>query len=180
MLSLTDIKEYLDDNKDKIEFLFPKIKNIYVYFLNNRFSCRIQCDGSKHTILFSRLLMEISLNRKLLFDETVDHIDGDSSNDSLDNLQVLSRSENARKGPTEEVKRKIASDNSKRLFLSKEISGENCNLHKLTEDDVKEIRKSFIGITTKFSEIEEKLSKKYNVSTKTILRIRNNKIWKHL
>lgn len=46
------------------------------------------------TMLLSRYLMSISLGRILSPDETVDHIDGDKANDSLDNLQILSRREN--------------------------------------------------------------------------------------
>lgn len=40
--------------------------------------------------------MELKLNRRLLPEETVDHIDGDYTNDESTNLQVLTRSEHAR------------------------------------------------------------------------------------
>lgn len=51
-------------------------------------------DGSKTSMLYSRYLMEQHLGRELTFDETVDHIDEDKTNDDLSNLQVLSRSDN--------------------------------------------------------------------------------------
>ena len=41
--------------------------------------------------------MEIKLGKRLSYDETVDHIDEDPTNDSIENLQVLSRSGNAKK-----------------------------------------------------------------------------------
>lgn len=48
-------------------------------------------------MLYSRFLMGQELGRKLEYDETVDHIDEDFTNDDLDNLQVITRSENAKK-----------------------------------------------------------------------------------
>lgn len=53
---------------------------------------------SKTTVSYPKYLVEISLNKYLLEDETVDHIDGNKTNDDLNNLQVLSRSKNASKG----------------------------------------------------------------------------------
>jgi predicted nucleic-acid-binding Zn-ribbon protein len=41
--------------------------------------------------------MEQHLGRELTDSETVDHIDGDFSNDNIENLQVLSRIENIKK-----------------------------------------------------------------------------------
>lgn len=57
----------------------------------------IDVDGKRTSMLYSRYLMEEKLGRKLSYDETVDHIDEDPSNDSLDNLQIVSRSENSKK-----------------------------------------------------------------------------------
>lgn len=55
-------------------------------------------DGSRGTTLYSRYLMEQKLGRRLdPNDETVDHIDGDNTNDDLDNLQLLTRADNAKK-----------------------------------------------------------------------------------
>lgn len=55
-------------------------------------------DGDKRsTILYSRYLMEKKMGRELSYDETVDHVDEDPTNDSIENLQVISRSENAQK-----------------------------------------------------------------------------------
>jgi hypothetical protein len=54
-------------------------------------------DGKRKTISYPKYLLEQKLGRKLLSHETCDHIDGDYTNDSLDNLQVLSRSDNSAK-----------------------------------------------------------------------------------
>ena len=62
-------------------------------------------DGTKTTKSWPRVLMEKSLGRELLPEETVDHIDGNFSNDSLNNLQLLSLEDNARKAvvPAEQL-----------------------------------------------------------------------------
>lgn len=54
-------------------------------------------DGTKTTKSWPRVLMEAHLGRELLPEETVDHIDGDFRNDSIENLQILSLSDNAKK-----------------------------------------------------------------------------------
>ena len=64
-------------------------------------------DGRQHVILYEnnkrktvsypKYLLETKLGRSLLPHETCDHIDGNPLNNSLDNLQLLSRSDNIRK-----------------------------------------------------------------------------------
>lgn len=46
---------------------------------------------------YARYLLAVKLGRFLKEDETVDHLDGDKTNDSIDNLQVLSLADNNRK-----------------------------------------------------------------------------------
>lgn len=53
--------------------------------------------GNKTTKSYPRHLMEEHLGRKLLPEETVDHINNDCSDDRLENLQILSLAENATK-----------------------------------------------------------------------------------
>lgn len=65
--------------------------------LKGRKYVSVRSDGKTTTVLYSRYLMEKSLGRKLTYDETVDHIDEDFTNDNLSNLMVMSRSENAKK-----------------------------------------------------------------------------------
>jgi len=68
----------------------------------------IRKDGRKHVIFvdengvkttksWPRVILEGVLGRALLPEETVDHIDGDFTNDDPSNLQVMSLADNARK-----------------------------------------------------------------------------------
>lgn len=58
-------------------------------------------DSKKTSLMVSRAVMEISLGRRLLSDEHVDHINRDHTNDSLNNLQVLSITEHREKSGRE-------------------------------------------------------------------------------
>jgi len=52
----------------------------------------IRTNGSSRTVSYPKFLIERELGRKLNDDETVHHIDGDFSNNSIENLRVLARS----------------------------------------------------------------------------------------
>lgn len=54
-------------------------------------------NGTRKTTAYARYLMECFLNRELSEEETIDHIDGNSLNDEISNLQILSRADNAKK-----------------------------------------------------------------------------------
>lgn len=54
-------------------------------------------NGKRSTVSYPKYLLETKLGRKLLHNETCDHIDGNPLNNSLDNLQLLSKSDNIRK-----------------------------------------------------------------------------------
>jgi DNA-directed RNA polymerase subunit RPC12/RpoP len=54
-------------------------------------------DGTKTTQLYAKYLLEQNLGRHLTIDETVDHKDENPLNDSIDNLQILSLSNNIKK-----------------------------------------------------------------------------------
>jgi len=91
----------------------------------------------------------------------------------------------ARKGfkPSEEVKKKLSESQKKRCELQSEIErrknmakGEKNSNCKLTEKDVKWIRKNYIPKSKIFGQIA--LSEKYGVTRLTISRIINNKNWK--
>jgi hypothetical protein len=57
----------------------------------------IHDDGRKTSMLYSRWLMQEHLGRELGRDEYVDHRDEDPTNDSIENLQILTNSENSKK-----------------------------------------------------------------------------------
>lgn len=58
----------------------------------------VYADGSKGTTLYSRYLMEKRLGRRLDPKlETVDHINGDKTDDREENLQIMTQGDNARK-----------------------------------------------------------------------------------
>lgn len=50
--------------------------------------------GDRKTILYSKFLMSVHLGRILSENEETDHIDGNKQNDSISNLQILTRKEN--------------------------------------------------------------------------------------
>ncbi len=52
-------------------------------------------DGKRKTVSYAKFLMEKHLNRYLSTDETVDHIDRNPRNNSIDNLVIRSRSEHS-------------------------------------------------------------------------------------
>jgi hypothetical protein len=57
----------------------------------------IDVDGSRRTVSYPKYIMEQHLGRELHPDnETVDHIDGDFTNNDLSNLRITNRSQHAR------------------------------------------------------------------------------------
>lgn len=85
---------------DKIETPFDKNWN-KAYLIINRENRKMVClyknDTTRKTISYARYLMSVKLGRELTDEETVDHIDNDKTNDSLDNLQILTYKENIAK-----------------------------------------------------------------------------------
>lgn len=75
----------------------PTIYGPYVRKDGRKHVVLVYSDGFKTSRSWPRYLLETKLGRDLEDWETVDHIDGDKSNDSPDNLQALSRPDNSRK-----------------------------------------------------------------------------------
>lgn len=64
---------------------------------NRRIVTLTRYDGSKTTTSYARYRMSVKLKRYLNHNEHVDHIDEDRTNDSDDNIQILTQSENNKK-----------------------------------------------------------------------------------
>lgn len=86
----------------------------------------------------------------------IDHMDGIRTNNSIDNLRVVTPAEN----------------NTNRLFLRR---GTEVNTNKLTEQQVMDIRKSKSNGMS-----GPELAKQYGVAKSTINRIAKGYTWKHL
>lgn len=74
-----------------------KIYGPYIRKDNRKHIIIVGDDGSKRTQSYPRFVMEQHLGRSLLKEETVDHIDNNFNNNSIENLQILSLSENVKK-----------------------------------------------------------------------------------
>ena len=54
-------------------------------------------------MLYARYLLSVQLRRRLTDTETVDHIDGDKTNDSIENLQLLTTTDHIKKHVDEKI-----------------------------------------------------------------------------
>lgn len=89
----------------------------------------------------------------------VNHIDGDKTNNSLENLEWVTKSEN----------------HLHRHSLNDAGRGERCNLAKLTDSDIPLIRKKYNqGVSSK------EIATEFGVTYKTIWRIVTNQTWTHV
>ncbi len=57
----------------------------------------VDLNGRLHCTAYARYLVSVREGRYLAADEEVDHINNDKKDDSLENLQILSKAENLRK-----------------------------------------------------------------------------------
>ena len=80
---------------------------------------------------YAKMLLELKLNRRLVFPETVDHIDGNPLNDCITNLQILTLAENCRKSSLgnsytkgfkqSEAQKRNGSKNGKAKFTDEQV-----------------------------------------------------------
>lgn len=117
--------------------------------------------GNKYRRKTYQLVMDVwgDTKPKDMTHPTIDHIDGDLSNNHIDNLQWLERSDNTAK--SHKTKPRLGVDHGRA---------------KLSEKDIKNIRSLYsTGNYTLAS-----LGRKYNVSYQHIKRVISNKQWKHI
>ena len=118
-------------------------------------------DGKRHHFRVNRLVAMAFIDNPNNLSE-VNHKDGNKGNNLVENLEWSTRSQNVRH----------AFDTG----LSMPICGEQNGRHKLTQNDVDEIRKTYIKGSRTFG--GGALAKKYGVTKKVIYDIINNKKWK--
>lgn len=90
----------------------------------------------------------------------VNHIDGDKSNNCVENLEYITHIENKKHAALKGLTSR----------------GERQHLHKLTEDSVKSIRKNYIPRINS----QRMLAKKYGVSQATIKEVLHKETWKFI
>lgn len=129
-------------------------------------------DNKKGTLYIHRLTAENFIPNPENKEE-VNHKDGNKANNSLENLEWVSRKENMNHAYENGLIKESTNANK-----NGKIQGEKNYQAKLTESDIFFIRKNSIkngGLHT-----YRELAKKFNVSNANISNIVNKKIWKHV
>jgi hypothetical protein len=163
-----------DDLKQKIEKLYCRtVTSAYLNKCHFRRIVNIVFDDGRKSIMYGKLLLQIKYGRIFNSDETCDHVDGDPMNDSIDNLQLLSRSENAIKGGSDATKLRLSIEKSNRMSGVKQPNndGEKNGQSKLSNEQVAEIKELQ---KTHYKGQDSVIAKQYNVSRSTIKGIRHN------
>lgn len=84
--------------------------------------------SNHNQILYARYLLEVKLKRKLKEGYEVDHIDGDCTNDTLDNLQELSARNNRIKGTSRVLSYNLK--NKRRILIWCPVCGKRFKIFK--------------------------------------------------
>lgn len=130
------------------------------------------------TVSYPKYLIECHLNRYLSEFETIDHINADFTDNRIENLQILSRAENASKSFKDGTAYKGPKNLSPevRQKKSKTFRGENNPLSKFNEETVLELRILFKNKKISLKSIIEK----YQVSEKTARSMLKGKTYAHV
>lgn len=91
--------------KIKLEYPYNTQWKIGYVVINkdNRRTLLLANGKQRSSTQYARYLLAVKLGRFLTQTETVDHIDGDKTNDDINNLQILSRKENIRKSQKNQI-----------------------------------------------------------------------------
>lgn len=117
-------------------------------------------NGKGHEKRIHRLVAEHFVHNPRM-KETVNHIDGNKLNNHADNLEWSTRKEQL--------------DHAYNTGLRSSRRGSDNSQSKLTDEQVREIRRDYVRQSTKFGTVA--LSKKYGVSNRVIGLIVNNKAY---
>lgn len=92
-------KEFIRRNMNLIGYLYPGTHKVYGPYLNTDGRYRVVLyDGkNRRTRQYCKLKMEIKLEHRIEEPDTVDHKNGKYRDDRYENLQILVRSDHARK-----------------------------------------------------------------------------------
>lgn len=121
----------------------------------------ISTDDKRHRYSVHRLVLENFKPREDMQKLQVNHIDGNKTNNNLDNLEWVTCSENMKHA----YKNNLANQ-----------KGERNNASKLTEEQVKEIIKLILSKKYNFVQI----GNMYGVCSDTIASIKHKRNWKYL
>ncbi|MCE5220037.1 MAG: HNH endonuclease [Clostridium sp.] len=116
--------------------------------------------------------MEQYLGRKLDFNEVVHHINGDTHDNRLENLELKSRSEHSREHMAGII---ISEETREKIRNAPKLKGSQKKQSKLTEDDViiiKDYLNKGMGV--------REIARLYNVCHSIISNIKTGKAWKHV
>jgi hypothetical protein len=136
-----------------------KERIIKTYFDSNGYERAVLQHGKKTKQFAVHRLVAMAFIENKEGKPFVNHIDGNKTNNTLSNLEWVTKSENERHAF---------------MIGLKCLKGENHNQSKLTEAQVREIR-SKKGVNT-----YEALAKEYGVTKSAISSILNNRTWNHL
>lgn len=105
------------------------------------------------TISYPKLLYETHFNVRIEEPYTIDHHDDDFRNDSIENLKVLTRAENAKKSA---IGNKHCLGKTISLERRKNLSGSKNPASKLSEEEVEEYRKQYFALPFKKDRVKLK------------------------
>lgn len=92
--------EFEEFKKRYIE-LYPEIRILYGPYIRKTDNRKIITvhfyDGKCSSKQYAKALYEVYIGQKLGYDDTIDHIDGNLTNDDIENLQIITRVDNAKK-----------------------------------------------------------------------------------